>query len=210
MLRSAAPFAVFFVFLSLWSSTILSALASPYLPVPRISQIPPRRLGFAPDLGAQKRQDGQPQFPAQPPSCPICEQNFANIDSCAQAAPVLQNFSMIIFNPGAFIDVIKCACTDTFQSAYPQCVDCFIQTNQTSFLDSDAKNLPSVLDGMHKICALASTLLGGVATADGEVTPTSSLAVATATSTTNGAFSVQSSWSVAVVAVVLSIVAVLL
>ena len=95
MLRSAAPFAVFFVFLSLWSSTILSALASPYLPVPRIGQIPPRRLGFAPDLGAQKRQDDQPQFPAQPPSCPICEQNFANIDSCAQAAPVLQNFSMV-------------------------------------------------------------------------------------------------------------------
>jgi len=29
----------------------------------------------------------------------------------------------IIFNPGAFIDIIKCACTDTFQSAYPQCAD---------------------------------------------------------------------------------------
>lgn len=93
MLRPTASFA-FFV-LSLWSSTILSALASPYLPVPRIDQIPPRPLGLAPDLGAQKRQDGQPQFPAQPPSCPICEQNFANIDSCAQAAPVLQNFTMV-------------------------------------------------------------------------------------------------------------------
>ena len=94
MLRSTASFAFFFV-LSFWSSTILSALASPYLPVPRIDQIPPRPLGLAPDLGAQKRQDGQPQFPAQPPSCPICEQNFANIDSCAQAAPVLQNFTMV-------------------------------------------------------------------------------------------------------------------
>ncbi|PIL25850.1 hypothetical protein GSI_11603 [Ganoderma sinense ZZ0214-1] len=210
MLRSAAPFAIFFVLLSFWSSTILSAFASPYLPVPRLTQIPPRRLGFAPDLGAQKRQDGQPQFPAQPPSCPICEQNFANIDSCAQAAPVLQNFSMIIFNPGAFIDVIKCACTDTFQSAYPQCVDCFIQTNQTSFLDSGSQNLSSVVDGMHKICAIASTLLGGVATADGEVTPTSSTAAATATSSTSGASPLASSWSVAVAAVLSSIVAALL
>lgn len=86
----------------------------------------------------------------------------------------------------------------------------FIQTNQTSFLDSDAKNLPSVLDGMHKICALASTLLGGVATADGEVTPTSSLAVATATSTTNGASPLASEWSVAVIAIVSSMVAALL
>ncbi len=138
--------------------------------------------------------------------------------------------SQINFNPGAFIDVIKCACTDTFQSAYPQCVDwyvpsvdphmhtsrpdhsvlnSFIQTNQTSFLDSDSKNLPAVLDGMHKICALASTLLGGVATADGEVTPTSSLAAPTATST-NGASPLASTWFVSVVAVLLSVVAALL
>jgi hypothetical protein len=29
----------------------------------------------------------------------------------------------VIFNPGAFISVIKCACADTFQSVFPQCAD---------------------------------------------------------------------------------------
>jgi hypothetical protein len=40
------------------------------------------------------RDDG-PAFPSQPPSCPICAQNYGNIDSCAQAAPVLANVSMV-------------------------------------------------------------------------------------------------------------------
>ena len=43
----------------------------------------------------------------------------------------------MIYEPTRFIDVIQCACTDTFQSAYPQCVDCFTQTNQTAFLVPD-------------------------------------------------------------------------
>jgi len=115
-----------------------------------------------------------PVFPDTPPSCPICAQNYASINSCAQAAPVLANFTMIIFNPGAFISVIKCACTDTFQSVFPQCVDCFVATNQSDILNTP--DLPSVVDGMRKVCALSSSLLGGVATADGEVTPTTSIA----------------------------------
>ena len=41
------------------------------------------------------RQAAQPVFPAQPASCPICAQNYAGIDSCAQAAPVLANVSMV-------------------------------------------------------------------------------------------------------------------
>jgi hypothetical protein len=36
-----------------------------------------------------------PYFPPDPPSCPICEQNYWNINSCAQACPVLANFSMV-------------------------------------------------------------------------------------------------------------------
>jgi cell division cycle protein 20 (cofactor of APC complex) len=36
-----------------------------------------------------------PTFPEQPPSCPICEQNYESIDSCALAAPVLANFTMV-------------------------------------------------------------------------------------------------------------------
>ncbi|KAI0691799.1 hypothetical protein BC835DRAFT_98775 [Cytidiella melzeri] len=132
-----------------------------------------------------------PQFPEQPPSCPICAQNYSSISHCAQAAPVLANFTMIIFNPGAFIDVIECACTDTFQSAYPQCVDCFEQTNQTSFLDANTQDLPGILKGLNSVCAIASTLVGNVSETDGETTPLSSVATATATasntaSTSNG------------------------
>ena len=76
-----------------------------------------------------------PNFPSDIPSCGICAGNYSSISSCAAAVPVLQNFTMVcgrpvhiaatsaeieyfqvLFNPGAFIDVIKCACTDTFQS----------------------------------------------------------------------------------------------
>lgn len=61
----------------------------------------------------------------------------------------------------------------------------FEQTNQTSFLDAPQSDLPSVLSGIQSICAIASTLLGGVATADGEVTPTSSMAIPSPTASTN-------------------------
>lgn len=46
------------------------------------------------------RQDGtSPEFPQNPPSCPLCEQNYANINSCAAAAPVFANFSMVRQTP---------------------------------------------------------------------------------------------------------------
>ncbi|KAF8816962.1 hypothetical protein BYT27DRAFT_7076085, partial [Phlegmacium glaucopus] len=52
----------------------------------------------------------------------------------------------IIFNPGAFIlGVIKCACTDTFQAEFPQCVDRY-------------SSLPGVADGIRKICSFRSAL----------------------------------------------------
>lgn len=73
--------------IALLASCVLSALASPFLPAPtqltRVTRPTPRQ------------DDAQPTFPDEPPSCPICEQNFASIDSCAQAAPVLANFSMV-------------------------------------------------------------------------------------------------------------------
>lgn len=122
-------------------------------------------LGFANDANLVRRTD--PTFPPDPPSCPICQQNYDKISNCAQAAPVLANFSSIIFNPGAFINVIQCACTETFQSVFPQCVDCFVRTNQTQVLNSP--DLPSVVTGMRQVCALSSTLLGGVASVNGEL-----------------------------------------
>jgi len=99
-----------------------------------------------------------PYFPAQPPSCPVCQQNYDSISECAQVAPVFANFSMILFNPGAFTTVIKCACNDTFEAVYPQCVDCFVQTGQTALLNT--QNAPAVVEGMRKVCSVESTLTG--------------------------------------------------
>ena len=39
-----------------------------------------------------------PYFPADPPSCPICENNYWSINSCAQACPVLANLTMVCEN----------------------------------------------------------------------------------------------------------------
>jgi len=133
-----------------------------------------------------------PSFPPDPPSCPICEKDYWTINSCAQASPVLANFSMIIFNPGAFIDVMKCACTDTFRSSFPQCVDCFGRTNQTWVLDQDS-SLPAVVNNLHDVCALAATVLGNVASANSELpspTPTPS-PISTANGGSHPEYSVQ-------------------
>ncbi|PBK69361.1 hypothetical protein ARMSODRAFT_886342, partial [Armillaria solidipes] len=111
--------------------------------------------------------------------------NYASIQNCAEAAPVLANFSMIIFNPGAFVDVIQCACTETFQSVFPQCVDCFQATNQTDILEGN--DLPSIVSGMRKICALESTLLGNVSESNGEVTASASSTSSASTSTSSSA-----------------------
>jgi cell division cycle protein 20 (cofactor of APC complex) len=103
------------------------------------------------------------EFPEYPPSCTICSYDYEDISSCANASIVFSNIAQILFNPWSFWDVIQCACADTFQSAYPQCVDCFIQTNQTGFLVPENGNLSSVVTGIREICALGSVLFGGVA-----------------------------------------------
>ncbi|KAI0633000.1 hypothetical protein C8Q77DRAFT_1120975 [Trametes polyzona] len=205
--QSASTSLVLFLtlLLAIISQCIPTVLASPYRPLP--TELAQLKHNSATRLTG--RQDGaEPVFPDQPPSCPICEQNFGSISSCAQAAPVLANFSMIIFNPGAFIDVIKCACADTFQSVYPQCVDCFTQTNQTQFLNN--ADVPKVVEGIRDVCALESTLLGGVATADGEVTPTSSVNVPQPTETPNGAVSFGSAQPATILVGVVSLIALLL
>jgi len=147
----------------------------------------PSFIDHSPDL---QRRTTDPYFPPDPPSCPLCAANYPNINHCAAACPVFANFSMILFNPGAFIDVIQCSCTETFQSVFPQCVDCFLRTGQENVLTAKSQDLPAIVDGMRKICAIASTLLGGAVTANGEVTPTTSIAVPTptsaATTTTDG------------------------
>ncbi|EAU87790.1 hypothetical protein CC1G_09409 [Coprinopsis cinerea okayama7 len=65
-----------------------------------------------------------------------------------------------MFNPGAFVDVIQCACADTFKAVFPQCVDCFLRTGQERVIMGE--DLPSVVEGIRRICAVASTLVGNV------------------------------------------------
>jgi len=125
----------------------------------------------------------QPYFPDTPPSCPICARGYPSINSCAQAAPALANLTSVIFNPGAFIDVIRCACTDAFQSTFPQCVDCFERTNQTAVLDSVDVNLPSLVKTIRQLCEMESSILGNASNVDGETSPSSSRSAATAAST---------------------------
>ncbi|KAE9401881.1 hypothetical protein BT96DRAFT_817352 [Gymnopus androsaceus JB14] len=162
-------------------SVILSLVIGAFV---RASPFPqPTSASFGVNSLSLKHRTVEPTFPSSPSSCPICQQNYSSIQNCAEASPVLANFTEIIFNPGAFINIIECACTETFQSVFPQCVDCFEQTNQTDVLA--APDLDSVVQGMRNICALESTLLGGAASADGEVSSTSSAAIATSTASTS-------------------------
>jgi len=144
-----------------------------------------------------------PYFPPDPPSCPICETNYWAINSCAQASPVLANFTTVLFNPGAFIDVMQCACTDTFRSAFPQCVDCFGRTNQTWVFGQD-NTLPAVVNNLRDVCALAATVIGHVASANSEL-PSSTSTTPSPTSTSNGGshpeYSVQATFMATVVLV---------
>ncbi|TFK29127.1 hypothetical protein FA15DRAFT_664442 [Coprinopsis marcescibilis] len=106
----------------------------------------------------QKRTD--PFFPAEPASCPICAKDYSSISSCAEAAPVFENFTMVLFNPGAFLDTIQCACTDVFKAVFPQCVDCFVRTGQDDVIIGN--DLPAAVEGVRQICAISSVLLGNV------------------------------------------------
>ena len=67
------------------------------------------------------------------------------------------------------MSLVTCACGTTFSSAYPQCVDCFIQTGQCEkFLDvPDAHGASEVEQGLRDGCAFLSAVLGGVATSQG-------------------------------------------
>src|ERR1700743_395913 len=99
----------------------------------------------------------------------------------------------VIYSPLLFIDAINCACTDTFKSAYPQCVDCFEQTNQTVFLEpSDGANLSTIVTNIRTICSLGSAVFGGVASANSELPGQTPITVASAGAALRGAVNVLS------------------
>lgn len=66
-----------------------------------------------------------PTFPADIASCQKCEPEYPKISSCAMASSAFQNGTTIFSDPTKYYSIIKCACADTFQAAYPQCLDCF-------------------------------------------------------------------------------------
>lgn len=106
-----------------------------------------------------------PTFPASIASCQKCEPNYPKISSCAMASSAFQNGTTIFSDPTKYYSIIKCACADTFQAAYPQCLDCFQHTNQCWYLGTDPQGsqAPAIISNMRSICALGSALLGGVA-----------------------------------------------
>ncbi|KDQ08909.1 hypothetical protein BOTBODRAFT_138257 [Botryobasidium botryosum FD-172 SS1] len=124
----------------------------------------------------------EPVFPSQPPSCPICQASYPSISHCAEASDAFTDPSQILLDPQAFISVIECSCTDTFQSVFPQCVDCFIQTNQSGVL-TPTQNLPSIVTGMRSICVLGSAILGNVSASEQNHTTTATSSTWAPTST---------------------------
>lgn len=114
---------------------------------------------------------GPPTFPANIPSCPKCEERYSSLSSCMGASSVFANATSIFSDPVAYINVIKCACTDTFQAVYPQCLDCFQHTDQCYYLGTDPQGTGAnkVISNLRSICGLGSALLGGVASANNNI-----------------------------------------
>ncbi|KAJ7271094.1 hypothetical protein C8J57DRAFT_1320692 [Mycena rebaudengoi] len=105
-------------------------------------------------LAVQRRADNieDPTFPDSPESCGVCEEKYDSIKLCISVAPIMKDFTSVITNPGSFINVITCACSEPFKTTFPNCVTCFKATNQTEVL-----NMPdpdSVIAGINKVCAL--------------------------------------------------------
>lgn len=114
---------------------------------------------------------GPPSFPSDIPSCPKCQERYSSLSSCMGASAVFANASSIFNNPIGYINVLKCACTDTFQAVYPQCLDCFQRTDQCFYLGTDPQGTGAskVVSNLRSICGLGSALLGGVASVNGDV-----------------------------------------
>ncbi|SYW77866.1 uncharacterized protein UBRO2_02058 [Ustilago bromivora] len=140
----------------------------------------PRHLFQSDHPTPVKRQDqpsvplsslGPPSFPSDIPSCPKCEEHYPSLSSCMGASAIFANASNLFNNPIGYINVIKCACTDTFQAVYPQCLDCFQHTDQCYYLGTDPEGTGAnnVITNIRNICGLGSALLGGVAAANNDV-----------------------------------------
>ncbi|KAJ7270641.1 hypothetical protein B0H12DRAFT_1093219 [Mycena haematopus] len=104
------------------------------------------------DASLRRRNASDPDFPSSPPSCGLCAQNYSSIELCITVIPVVANFTTVLDNPGSFVDVLTCGCSTTFNITFPECVDCFENTNQQDVLNMDDPD--AVLTGLTKVCAL--------------------------------------------------------
>lgn len=136
------------------------------------SMATPVGLLEAKDLEERDALKKRTQFPDYPPSCQICEPHFSEINACANASVIFADVQsvriqpclswaqfpsytggadtlrlQILLSPLSFISEITCACSSTFQSYFPQCVDCFELTNQTVYIEPSNGNMSSIVQG---------------------------------------------------------------
>ncbi|KAJ7042956.1 hypothetical protein C8F04DRAFT_58290 [Mycena alexandri] len=117
----------------------------------------------------------------------VSRQNYDNIKLCMSLVPIMANSSTVIANPGSFIDVLTCGCTEPFKSTFPECVDCFENTNQDAVLN--ITDVDAVMQGLTKVCALEGAIFGigtssSTTSANVASTPTSADGASTPTSST--------------------------
>ncbi|CAB4484279.1 hypothetical protein RhiirA5_361353 [Rhizophagus irregularis] len=112
--------------------------------------------------------ENHPYFDPNIPSCVACEKEYPSIDSCTKSSEIFQNFSLVIFNPQQFIDAIRCACTDTFLSVYPLCLECFRRTGQPDTLLNT--EVPPAIDTIRSTCQTMSAISGNASSYDATAT----------------------------------------
>ncbi|RIA94791.1 hypothetical protein C1645_817489 [Glomus cerebriforme] len=114
--------------------------------------------------------ENNPYFDPNIPSCVQCEKEYPSIDSCTKSCEIFQNASLALFDPQQIIDSIRCACTDTFLSVYPLCIECFRRTGQSNTLLNT--EVPPAVDTIRSVCQTTSAIAGNASSYDATATAT--------------------------------------
>jgi len=112
--------------------------------------------------------ENNPYFDPNIPSCVACEKDYPSIDSCTKSSEIFQNFSLVMFDPQQFVSAISCACTDTFLSVYPLCIECFRRTGQPNTLLNT--EVPPAVDTIRTTCQTMSAISGNASSYDATAT----------------------------------------
>jgi hypothetical protein len=103
---------------------------------------------------AQGQQPTQPYFDPSIPSCVACEKDYGKLNSCSASWQTFRSLSDAIMNPVGFIDVVKCACGDSFRRVYSLCIECFAKTGQTNTVFNT--NVPPSVEDIRSMCQTAT------------------------------------------------------